>query len=239
MANRSYLFSLSNRPSAYADRPETVCGLSEFPYFVPFSYRVLMSGEPQVCASLISDGLDDEPGSAKTSLFAISSPFEPGFARLQKLCAVLREVASDRAPALRAALDGTEEFLAQRRNEYLLLETVELDMMSDLPDDGQRLAVEKEITACRRAGAAVDALPANVQEAAAQLRRASLPQSTKPKWKFWSATVEPSPISGLLLDDDFDSTRAEKTEYPLGLYWSDMLYFQLWNREKFAAEHRD
>jgi hypothetical protein len=141
---------------------------------------------------------------------------------------------------LRVALDQTEEFLGQHRDEYLLLETVELDMMFQLPDDGQRLAVEKEITACLRVGAAVDALSANVQEAAAQLRLASLPQNTKPKWKFWSATVEPSPFSGLVLDDDFDSTRAKKTEYPLGLSgWSDVLYYQLWNREKFEAKHRD
>ena len=62
MANRSYLYSLSNRPTHYTDRPETICGLSEWPYAVPFMYRLLMSGDPQLCASLIADGLeDDEP----------------------------------------------------------------------------------------------------------------------------------------------------------------------------------
>ena len=53
MANRSYLYSLSNRPASYADRPETICGLSEWPYAVPFSYRLLMSGDPQGVADAV------------------------------------------------------------------------------------------------------------------------------------------------------------------------------------------
>ena len=70
MANRSYLYSLSNRPTSYADRPETISGLSEWPYDVPFIYRLLMSGDPQLCASLVSDGLDDDEPGSRTRLYA-------------------------------------------------------------------------------------------------------------------------------------------------------------------------
>jgi hypothetical protein len=45
MANRAYLYSLSNRPTSYTDRPETITGLSEWPYAIPFTYRVLLSGD--------------------------------------------------------------------------------------------------------------------------------------------------------------------------------------------------
>lgn len=85
MANRAYLYSLSNRPISYADRPDTISGLSEWAYAVPFSYRVLMSGNPQLCASLVSDGFDGEPADRKTKLYAISGDFEAGFARLKRL----------------------------------------------------------------------------------------------------------------------------------------------------------
>ena len=76
MSNRAYLYSHSNRPTADADRPETISGLSEWSYAVPFSYRVLMSGDPQLCSSSISDGFDSEPAGAKTKLYAISGDFD-------------------------------------------------------------------------------------------------------------------------------------------------------------------
>lgn len=41
---------------------------------------------------------------------------------------------------------------------------------------------------------------------------------------------------GLRLDDDCDSTRTRATEHPLGLQWSEVLYFELWNRAEFEAQ---
>lgn len=100
MANRSYLYSLSNRPAAYVDRPETISGLSEWPYDVPFMYRLLMSGDPQPCASLVSDGMEDEEPGSKTRLYAISGVFEPGYARVRRFADIVRAaVAQAPAPA--------------------------------------------------------------------------------------------------------------------------------------------
>ena len=43
---------------------------------------------------------------------------------------------------------------------------------------------------------------------------------------------------GLRLDNDFDSTRTGATA-SVGLYWSDVLYFELFNRSQFEAHlHR-
>ena len=222
MANRSYLYSLSNRPTSYADRPETITGLSEWPYAVPFSYQVLMSGGPRLCSSLVSDGFEDDPPERRTRLYAISGEFDAGYARLRKFCAAVRAVSAG-APELRAQLDTTEKFLAEHRDRFLLLETVELDTMADSAEDALRASVEREIDLCRAAGAAVDALPADVAEAGAWLAKAT------------GQGLE-TPFGGLVLDDDFDNTRDGGTSSPLGLScWTEVLYFELWNRAEFEA----
>ena len=223
MSNRAYLYSLSNRPTAYADRPETISGLSEWSYAVPFSYRVLMSSNPQICASLISDGFDSEPAGAKTKLYAISGDFEGGFARLQKFLEVVRAVAAGSAPDLVQYLGTTVDFLESHRNRYLLLETVELDTMESEGEAALRACVEKEIDVCRRVGAAVDILAADPTRATNRLSVASKRKIVPPL----------DVLYGLNMSDDFDA----ETEYPLGLCeWSEVLYYQLWNRAKFEAE---
>lgn len=227
MANRSYLYSLSNRPASYADRPDTISGLSEWPYAVPFSYRVLMSGDPQECSSLVSDGFEDEPADRKTHLYAISSDFEMGLARLKKFLAIVRRLADGSSPHLMGELDETVAFLEAHRDRYLLLETIELDIMTDDDPAALRGCVAREINACRQVAAAIDALPADVTEAGERLKAAAQQKCEAPLDAFY----------GLRLDDDFDNTRDRKTEYPLGLsFWSDVLYFQLSNRTQLEAD---
>jgi hypothetical protein len=154
MANRAYLYSLSNRPESYADRPETISGLSEWPYAVPFSYRAIMSGHPQICASLISEGFDGEEQGKKSRIFAISGDFAVGYARVKRLCNALRAVASS-APELLAAIDPMLAFLDAHRNTHLLLETIELDMMTAEEDEAAlRVHVEQEATASNAASPA-------------------------------------------------------------------------------------
>jgi hypothetical protein len=224
MANRSYLYSLDNRPESYADRPDTISGLSEWPYAIPFSYLLLLSGDPRLCASLISDGFDDDPPERRTKLYAISGEFDVGYARLRKFAAAVR-AASDSAD-LRAALDEAETFLDAHRDRYLLLETIELDTMIESGENELRAAIEGHLDLCRQAGAAVDALPDDAAEAGAVLAKAAAQKSGAPLDAF----------HGLVLGDDFDNTRDDKTDNPVGLsWWTDVLYFALWNRAEFAA----
>jgi hypothetical protein len=223
MANRSYLYTLSNRPESYEDRPETISGLSEWPYAIPFSFRVLMSGDPRLCASLIADGLEDDEPARRTKLYAISGEFEAGHARLTKFLTAAR-AANPQATDLAAAVDTTLTYLDTHRDRYLLLETIELDIMMESGEDALRTAAESALDDCRAAGAAVDALPDDVEEAGALLATA-VEKATGPLGAF----------RGLRLDDRFDDTRGG-TEHPLGLsWWSDVLYFALWNRAEFEA----
>ena len=266
MANRSYLYSLSNRPTSYEDRPETISGLSEWAYDVPFIYRLLMSADPQLCASLVSDGLDDDEAEQKTRLYGISSPFDAGYERVKRFAGIVRWIAAaprvtvapapapppslfgrlkqafsapatpsrPAAPApstvqhLPAWLDETLAFLEAHRDAFLLLETIELDTMSEAEEGPLRACVEAEIARCRHVGAAFEALPADVGEAARALRQAAAERGAAPLDAFF----------GLRFDDDCDSTRARATEHPLGLTnWSEVLYFDLFNRAEFEA-HR-
>lgn len=265
MANRSYLYSLGNRPSSYADRPETISGLSEWPYDVPFMFRVLMSGDPRLCASLVSDGFDTDEPDSKTRLHAISSSFDAGFGRVKRFVDIVRPLAlAAPAPGLQSAapakpvsflarlvalasprkddtataaappaapehlpawLDETLAFLEAHRDRYLLLETVELDTMSEETEEALRACVEQEIARCIHVGAAIDALPADIAEAGRQLQKAVSQKCPAPLDAFF----------GLRLDDDCDSTRNGATKHPLGLQWMDVLYFGLWNRAEFEA----
>lgn len=225
MANRSSIYSLSNRPTSFYDRPETISGLSEFPYFVPFTYHVLMSGNPQPCASLISDGLDSDRKDRKTKLYAISSEFDPGFARLEKLFSILRPIVAETSANLASSITSTLEFLGTHANRYLLLETIELDTIAYNNEEDLRLCVDDQIRHIRSVGAAIDSLPSDITMAGKLIIEASQNKFRYPLNVFY----------GLRFDDYFDHTRDEKTKYPLGLCWYEELYFQLWDKEKFEA----
>lgn len=268
MANRSYLYSLSHAPAFYGDRPDIISGLSEWAYGIPFIYRLLMSGDPRLCASLVSDGLGDDPPEQKTRLYAISSPFAPGLARVQRFAGIVKFLAaaapgvdaqptpvSRRSPSffgrieqifapsramagappsppvatqnIAVWLDEMSAFLCAHQHDFLLLETVELDTMSEDTEAGLRQCVETEIAHCRRVGAAFDALPASPEEAARELGRFARENNESPLDVF----------HGLRFDDECDSTRTGATDYPLGLSnWSDVLYFELLNRADFDAQ---
>ncbi len=159
MANRVYFYNLDHRLRVYADRPGTISGLSEWPYDVPFSYRVLLSGAPQLCASLISDGFEHDDPDNRTPLWAISGEFDTGYARLRKLLVALSVLAAAprpsllqrfarglrgagsstvaRLPDLQRAIAETLQFLDAHRNRHQLLETIELDVRGT--DDPQAL----------------------------------------------------------------------------------------------------
>lgn len=223
MANRAYLYGLSNRPSSYSDRPESIVGLSEWPYAVPFAYRVLMSGDPQLCASLLFDGFADEPAESKTKLYAIASDFSVGFGRLTRVASILRPLVGA-SHALVDAIDESLAFLGARQHSHLLLETVELDIMSCGTAADLRSCVEQEIIECRRVGAAIDSLSGDAAEAGARLISASL-QSSMPPFDVFH---------GLRFDDDFDNVQGGNKN-PLGLEWSEVLYYAPRNWADFWA----
>ena len=88
------------------------------------------------------------------------------------------------APAsdqLLAALDETLAFLDAHRDSHLLLETIELDIMSHAGEAELKACVDAEIVRCRHAGAALDALPAMWTKPPARFGR-PLPGRPRNRW---------------------------------------------------------
>ena len=193
-------------------------------------------GAADIVRAAVAQAQAPAPAQASSAAVGAASAAATGFLHGPREADVL--AASERRPGagsgppaapasdqLLAALDETLAFLDAHRDSHLLLETIELDIMSHAGEAELKACVDAEIVRCRHAGAALDALPANVDEAARALRTAVAGQAAEPLDAF----------HGLRLDNDFDSTRTGATERPMGLYWSDVLYFELFNRSQFEA----
>ena len=220
MANRSYLYALTNQPTGFEDRPERVTGLTEFPYAIPFVSSLLVSVDTTVSTSLIAPGLDGDDPARPTRLPALSAPMAPGVDRLERFLAAVRAAAPEAQSLHR---DGEEalEFLAGHREEFLQLETIELDIMDYDDQSGFDEAIAGHLAAAEAAGAAVEALPRNDGEAGRVLREAVA-----------SGAGVLAPFRGLRLDGE----EPRDDGAPMGLsHWSTVLYFDVQNRAEFES----
>ncbi|MBU4611737.1 hypothetical protein IMZ29_14700 [Achromobacter sp. GG226] len=225
MANRSYLYALSHSPTSYRDRPDTIVGVSEWAYDVPFVYYLLISGQTRVCASLVSDGFEDDDDDAKTPLYALTGDFATGLARLQRFAAALSSAAPSSSRQLRESIAEALSFLQAHRDRYFLLETIELDCM-DTADAAELAALaQQHLAAAQAAGAAVDTLTRFSCMAGRLLRKAVI-----------KGEGRLAPFRGLSLKDDFDHASTGRV---LGMgEWSEVLYFALQDKTSFEARDR-
>lgn len=221
VVNRAYLYSLDNRPVSYFDRPERASGLSEWPDTVPISYRILASGNTQICSSLIANGLEGAPD---VKVYAINGEYDVGFARFLRFIDVIRFVSGSshfEAPKLLDETISTRSFLDLHMNKYVQLETVELDILSGGDEAMMKEMVEAEASMCTWIGESIDALPSDTNEAAAVVYESSVKGT--------------GPFAGLRFDDKYDAGRS-----PLGFRWSETLNFDMPTRAAFEeTEGRD
>lgn len=221
VVNRAYLYSLDNRPVSYFDRPERASGLSEWPDTVPISYRILASGNTQICSSLIANGLEGAPD---VKVYAINGEYDVGFARFLRFVDVIRFVSGSshfEAPKLLDETISTRSFLDLHMNKYVQLETVELDILSGGDEAMMKEMVEAEASMCTWIGESIDALPSDTNEAAAVVYESSVKGT--------------GPFAGLRFDDKYDAGRD-----PLGFRWSETLHFDMPTRAEFEeTEGRD
>ncbi len=113
VANRSYLYAADRRPRRPQDVPDRVVGLTEWAFDVPIVQRLLLSGDPSVCPSMIF-GLDAE--------IAIVGDFDAGVSALRAFVARIRH--PDAAPLIAEA----NEFLDDpaHRGEVIVAEAAEI-----------------------------------------------------------------------------------------------------------------
>ena len=220
MANCAYLYSLDNRPVSYCDRPATVSGLSKWSHAIPISYRILASCDPQLCVSLIADGSERAPG---VNIYAISAAFWAGYRRFLTFIDCIHFIARNSHVMSSKLIDElipTRTFLDLHANKYVLLETVELNLLANGDLKMQKELVKSEISMCKWVGEAIDALPEDTIEAAAIILESSVKGQ--------------GPFAGLRFDDEYDTCPD-----PIGLYWNEKLHVNLPNRTKFDTARRN
>lgn len=132
MANRSYLYSSNIIPGLFTTRTRSIKGIGEYNYDIPLIYKILMSGQPQPCFSLIWEEPDPT---------ALIADYTEGLARLSQL---LVEIT---VPIAKPLILQTLQFLNNEENksQYLFLECGELYYMEDKNPYKQNLEVLRDI----------------------------------------------------------------------------------------------
>ncbi len=134
MSNRAYLYSTNFVPGEGVE-DRRIIGISEWGYDIPIVFKILLSGNPRICQSL----LWDEP-----DVSAIVGEYDTGVARLLEFLPRIphpaaRELAEEAISVLRAD---------QNRNRYFLLEPYEVfcldgktavEFMADLADISRQM----------------------------------------------------------------------------------------------------
>jgi hypothetical protein len=207
MANRSFLYAMDRLPSSWSDAPGQATGLSDWAYDIPLSYRLLVSGQPRVCAWLGHDDTDDPP-------LALAGEADGGHSRLCRFLDLLAATpeASGDAEFLSNCAE-TKALLASHRLGYYYLDTSEIDCLSWA--GSYRANVERTLQEIVALAALVDQLsPSTIEQAIAPggplegLLRERAPQGTA------SVVMQSGPFAGRDLPvlglewDAWDATRS-------------------------------
>jgi|SRR5690606_2776636 len=133
MANRSYLYAANRTPGSDSGF-DKIIGVSESSYDIPLVYKILVSGRPSACRSLIWEY--PEP-------ISIAGDYEHG---MERLSAFLSDI---RHPDIDLLRSQTMDFLssAMTRRKFFVLECGEIfEMDGDQSIEAQNLALVEEIT---------------------------------------------------------------------------------------------
>jgi hypothetical protein len=121
MANRSYLYSSNFAPSPEANEADRrITGISEWKYDIPIAFKILLSGNPRKCQSLIWDVPQE---------IAIVGDYDQGLDRL------LRFLDRIPLPEVIPLKEEARKFLTDEanKNRYFILEGGEIFELHDEP----------------------------------------------------------------------------------------------------------
>ena len=133
MANRSYLYSTDRIPQPNQDTGnQKIVGIAEYNYDIPIVFKVLLSGHPQACLSVIWEN---------TEPVAIAGDYAIG---VQNLEAFLAKITLPNAQeAITEALTFLK--LPENQNQYFILECGEIFEMSETPIVAQNMTLLQQI----------------------------------------------------------------------------------------------
>lgn len=118
MANRSYLYSTNLPSNAAPDQgARRITGISEWNYDIPLVFKILLSGNPRTCPSLIWNSDDN---------IALAGDYIAGAEKLLLFCDAIGH------PNLLPLAREAGEFLVEARNKdrYFHLECAEIFFLS-------------------------------------------------------------------------------------------------------------
>ena len=204
--NLCNLYTVDSLPNDGLDLPSIINCISAWSNFVPFAFRVLVSGNSALCASLISEGFEPIAKSeAPFDTYAICGDFEIGYQRLNKFHKVVEKICEGANINIAEQLQQFVSYLLNYREKFFVLDTAEVDFLQ--PNFDFKSSVLAQLEKCKVVGLAIEMLSANEDEAAEQLKLAT---TTKQQGVFEA-------FYGLQLNEYYDSSADEKTTYPLGI----------------------
>jgi hypothetical protein len=134
MANRSYLYAIDAVPAIDSSPSESRCiGISEFNGAIPIVFKLLLTGNPRACRSIIWKTPDE---------IALVGEYALGFQRLKEFLARIDLPAAQ--PLIQECLDFLED--NKHRRNYFLLECGEIFELTEEPLDQQNAKLLNEIT---------------------------------------------------------------------------------------------
>ena len=140
MANRSYIFSIDfDRTKEERDDSKKACGLSEYPYRIPLSYKILVSQDTKMSNSIIWD--NEHP-------IAIIADFYKGRQKLFEFLDDLYKKDIFEQAELEEQIKLAKEFLFNKNheNKYIILECGEIfEMEMERIEVQNRKLFESEI----------------------------------------------------------------------------------------------
>lgn len=220
MANRTYLYGISDYSPKKIVYPEVVFGLGDQPYAIPFLFSLLVSGNPQCISSLIFSPEDDDD---EQLIPAIIGDGNIGYARFQKIAGLMKQLARNVNPFMMEDFEEAQEHLSQKHVQYYLLETYEIDVLQKTDDFTIVELVEMECEICRQIGAAVD----NLKGPKFWQRRKLL--------EAMRSNIPKARLNHLTLSDTFD--HINRGDAMLGLAGlSEPPCYMPYTREEFEAE---
>ena len=221
MANRSYLYSIDfDRTKGERKTGEKIFGLSEYPYSIPLSYKILVSQDPKISKSINWDY--EHP-------IAIQGDFGKGKNRLLDFLKELQGENLFDKQELEKQINETKTFLNNHQLKNIILECGEIYEMGDgeLEDQNKELfnediaKIESHINEYLNDFRSMNG---NVQSLKNELADLSKPKSLLSK-------IFSSDNSSKIqeLEKKIKNIEQEKWNM-LGVnYWSDILYFHFDN----------
>ena len=217
MANRSYLYSLDfDRTKGKREKGEKILGLSEYPYSIPLSYKILVSQDSKNSHSINWDY--EHP-------IAIQGNFEKG---RQKLIDFLSKLSNENIfdkGELERQVSETKKFLDEHKLENIILECGEIyEMGNEKLEEQNRKLFEEEILK----------IDEKLEEAIADFKqekinilnlRSEIIELSKPR-SFFQKLFSSDKTAEIQKLEEKVKNKEQEMWNALGInFWSEILYF--------------